>query len=72
VHNVADNPVSRRRWAVLALLEAGVPVTLLADLFAEHGPDSAHIYQHEPADADTDVPAEDGYVLAGAVDRTGS
>jgi hypothetical protein len=33
---------------VLALLEAGVPVTLLDDLFAAHGPDSAHIYRHEP------------------------
>jgi hypothetical protein len=72
VHSVADNPVSRRRWAALALLESGVPVTLLADLFAAHGPDSAHIYRHEPADADTDVPAGDGYVLTCAVDRTGS
>jgi hypothetical protein len=34
---------------VLVLLEAGVPVTLLADLFAARGPDSAHIYRHEPA-----------------------
>ena len=72
MHNFADNPVSGRGWPVLALLEAGVPVTLLADLFAAHGPDSAHIYRHEPADADTDMPAEDGHVLAGAVDRTGS
>ena len=72
MHNFADNAVDGRRWAALALLEAGVPVTLLADLFAAHGPDSAHIYQHEPADADTGVPAEDGYVLAGAVDRTGN
>ena len=72
MHNFADNPVSGRRWAALALLEAGVPVTLLADLFAAHGPDSAHIYRHEPADSDTDVPAGGGYVLAGAVDRTRS
>jgi hypothetical protein len=72
VHNVADNAVSGRRWAVLALLQAGVPVTLLVDLFAAHGPDSAHIYRHEPADADTDLPAGDGYLLAGVLDRTGS
>ena len=55
---------------MLALLEAGVPVTLLADLFAAHGPDSAHIYRHEPAGDNT--PWSDGgaaAVLVGAAGR---
>lgn len=72
VQNLADQAISGRRWVVLALLEAGVPVTLLADLFAAHGPDSAHIYRHEPADAEPGAPAKDSCELAGAVDRTGS
>ena len=57
---------------MLALLEAGVPVTLLADLFAAHGPDSAHIYRHEPAVDNTPWP--DGEAVAvpvGAADRPG-
>ena len=64
--------VGGHRWPVLALLEAGVPVTLLADLFAAHGPDSVHIYRHEPAVGDTPWP--DGEAVAvpvGAADRPG-
>jgi hypothetical protein len=50
---LADDTVSGHQWPVLTLLEAGIPVTLLADLFAARGPDSAHIYRHEPAVDDT-------------------
>jgi hypothetical protein len=40
----------RDAWAsVWSLLQAGVPVTLLVDLFPVHGPDSEHIYRHELA-----------------------
>jgi hypothetical protein len=69
VHSFADNAVSGRRWAVLALLEAGVPVTLLADLFAAHGPDSAHIYCHEPAGDNT--PRLDGEAVSVPVGAAG-
>ena len=73
VQDFADDAVSRHRWPVLALLEAGVPVTLLADLFAAHGPDSAHIYRHEPAADDTYwLHAEVDAALADVATRIGS
>jgi hypothetical protein len=53
MQHLADDTVSRSQWPVLTLLEAGIPVTLLVDLFAARGPDSAHIYRHEPAVDDT-------------------
>jgi hypothetical protein len=53
MQHLEDDTVSGHQWPVLALLEAGIPVTLLADLFAARGPDSAHIYRHEPAVDDT-------------------
>ena len=34
-----------------ALLRAGVPLTLLLDLAAPHGPRSRELYQREPADS---------------------
>jgi hypothetical protein len=72
VQKILRDAVGGHRWPVLALLEAGVPVTLLADLFAAHGPDSAHIYRHEPAVDNTPWP--DGEVVAvpvGAAGRPG-
>ena len=46
---------------------AGVAVILLADLFAAHGPDSAHIYRHEPAVDNTPWPdGEAGALPVGA------
>ncbi|HEY5117298.1 MAG TPA: hypothetical protein VIM19_03510 [Actinomycetes bacterium] len=73
MQDFADDAVSGHRWPVLALLEAGVPVTLLADLFAAHGPDSAHIYRHEPAVDDTYwLHAQVDAVLADVATRIGS
>ena len=72
MQNLRLDAVIGHRWPVLALLEAGVPVTLLADLFAAYGPDSVHIYRHEPAVDDTPWP--DGGAVAvpvGAADRLG-
>ncbi len=54
------------QWPVLRLLAAGVPVTLLADLFPVHGPDSQHIYRHEPATEDLPADAEPAAALVGA------
>ena len=72
MQNLADDTVSGYQWPVLTLLEAGVPVTLLADLFAARGPDSVHIYRHEPAVDDTSwLHAEVDTVLA-AADHVGS
>ena len=34
-----------------ALLRAGVPLTLLLDLAAPHGPRSRELYEREPADS---------------------
>lgn len=53
MQNLADDTVSGYQWPVVTLLAAGVPVTLLADLFPAGGPDSAHIYRHEPSVDDT-------------------
>ena len=44
-----DLPAMRERTA--ALLRAGVPLTLLLDLAAEPGPDSAAVYASEGGDA---------------------
>jgi hypothetical protein len=43
------NEISERdAWpSVWSLLQAGIPVTLLVDLFPAAGPDSEHIYRHE-------------------------
>jgi hypothetical protein len=54
------------QWPVLRLLAAGVPVTLLADLFPVHGPDSEHIYRHEPATGDLPADGEPAGALVGA------
>jgi hypothetical protein len=35
---------------VMAALAAGIPLTLLADLADERGPDSRHIHRREQAD----------------------
>ena len=72
MQNLVRDAVGGHRWPVRALPEAGVPVTLLADLFAAHGPDSAHIYRHESAVDDT--PWSDGAAVAlpvGAAGRPG-
>jgi hypothetical protein len=70
VQKLPREVVAGRRWPVLALLpEAGAPMSLRADLFAVHGPDSAHIYRHEPAVDNTPWP--DGEAVAVPVGATG-
>ena len=59
------------RWPVLQLLRAGVPVTLLVDLFPVHGPDSEHIYREELTPDDTGVgPRTRAAALVGAGDAS--
>ena len=51
---------------------AGVAVIPLADLFAALGPDSAHIYRHEPAVDNTPWPDGEAVALpVGAAGRPG-
>ena len=47
VHVSADLDATFVPLNMMALLKAGMPITLLADLFPSQGPDSAHIYLHE-------------------------